>query len=58
MAHRTDRKLAAILAADVIGYWRLMGRDEEGGALPAAPLVLKAARRGVHKWSLASAEVR
>ena len=24
------RKLAAILSADVAGYWRLMGADEEG----------------------------
>jgi adenylate cyclase len=27
---RTERKLAAILAADVVGYSRLMGIDEEG----------------------------
>ena len=27
---RTERKLAAILAADVVGYSRLMGNDEEG----------------------------
>lgn len=27
---RSDRRLAAILAADVSGYSRLMGRDEEG----------------------------
>src|SRR4029077_20564955 len=27
---RTERKLAAILAADVVGYSRLMGADEEG----------------------------
>jgi TolB-like protein/Flp pilus assembly protein TadD len=27
---RVDRRLAAILAADVAGYSRLMGRDEEG----------------------------
>ncbi len=26
----TARKLAAILAADVVGYSRLMGADEEG----------------------------
>jgi hypothetical protein len=25
-----DRRLSAILAADVVGYSRLMGRDEEG----------------------------
>jgi adenylate cyclase len=27
---REQRKLAAILAADVVGYSRLMGRDENG----------------------------
>src|SRR5437016_1401345 len=27
---RAERRLAAILAADVAGYSRLMGRDEEG----------------------------
>jgi adenylate cyclase len=27
---RVDRKLAAILAADVVGYTRLMERDEDG----------------------------
>src|SRR5579863_5829246 len=27
---RLERKLAAILAADVVGYSRLMGLDEEG----------------------------
>ena len=27
---REQRKLAAILAADVVGYFRLMGRDESG----------------------------
>ena len=27
---RAERKLAAILAADVAGYSRLMGADEEG----------------------------
>jgi adenylate cyclase len=26
----TTRRLAAILAADVVGYSRLMGADEEG----------------------------
>ena len=26
----TSRRLAAILAADVVGYSRLMGADEEG----------------------------
>ena len=30
MAARTDRKLAAILAADVVGYSRLVGNDEAG----------------------------
>ena len=27
---RVQRRLAAILAADVVGYSRLMGKDEEG----------------------------
>ncbi len=27
---RTERRLAAILAADVVGYSRLMGEDEAG----------------------------
>ncbi len=30
MAKNTHRKLAAILAADVVGYSRLMGEDEVG----------------------------
>jgi TolB-like protein/class 3 adenylate cyclase/tetratricopeptide (TPR) repeat protein len=30
MAQRVERKLAAILAADVVGYSRLMGEDEAG----------------------------
>jgi class 3 adenylate cyclase len=29
-AERVERRLAAILAADVAGYSRLMGADEEG----------------------------
>jgi adenylate cyclase len=29
-AERVERKLAAILAADIAGYSRLMGADEEG----------------------------
>ncbi|HZI19607.1 MAG TPA: adenylate/guanylate cyclase domain-containing protein, partial [Pyrinomonadaceae bacterium] len=29
-APRVDRRLAAVLAADVVGYSRLMGRDEQG----------------------------
>ncbi|MGC1888738.1 MAG: OmpA family protein [Stellaceae bacterium] len=39
---RVERRLAAILAADVVGYSRLMGEDEEG-TLTA----LKAVRQGV-----------
>ncbi len=30
MAEGTQRKLAAIVSADVVGYSRLMGLDEEG----------------------------
>ena len=29
-AERVERRLAAVLAADVAGYSRLMGLDEEG----------------------------
>src|SRR5207237_9131183 len=32
---RTERRLAAILAADVAGYSRLIGADEEGTREPA-----------------------
>jgi adenylate cyclase len=30
LSERVERRLAAILAADVAGYSRLMGADEEG----------------------------
>src|SRR6516225_7698837 len=30
MGERVERRLAAILAADVVGYSRLVGSDEEG----------------------------
>jgi adenylate cyclase len=33
---RTQRRLAAILAADVVGYSRLMGQDETGNALASS----------------------
>ena len=36
---REQRKLAAILATDVVGYSRLMGR-EEGGMLARLQVVL------------------
>ena len=39
---RTERRLAAILAADVVGYSRLMGKNEEGTLF-----ALKAVRREV-----------
>ena len=39
---REQRKLAAIVAADVVGYSRLMGRDESGKlARLAAPIALQ-----------------
>ena len=39
-AHRVERKLSAIFAADVEGYSRLMGLDEVGAlrTLTAYPL--------------------
>ncbi|WP_256378587.1 hypothetical protein [Nordella sp. HKS 07] len=30
---RAQRRLAAVLAADVVGYSRLIGADEEGTAI-------------------------
>ena len=30
MAEKIERRLAAILSADVVAYGRLMGADEEG----------------------------
>jgi adenylate cyclase len=39
---RTQRRLAAILAADVVGYSRLLGQDEAGTLAS-----LKAARTGL-----------
>ncbi len=35
---RVQRRLAAILAADVVGYSRLMGADEEGTHAPLRSL--------------------
>ena len=45
---REQRKLAAILAADVVGYSRLMGRDGSGtlARLREQPLLYRAACRG------------
>ncbi len=41
---RVQRRLAAILAADVVGYSRLMGHDETG-TLAALKLYRQARRR-------------
>ncbi len=30
MAEKVERRLAAIMSADVVGYTRLMGADEKG----------------------------
>src|SRR5580658_2821266 len=46
---RVDRRLAAILAADVAGYSRLMGADEEGTLAR-----LKAVRKGLVDPAIAS----
>jgi class 3 adenylate cyclase len=35
---RVERRLAAILAADVAGYSRLMGQDESGTPLGSVPI--------------------
>ncbi len=48
---RVERRLAAILAADVVGYSRLMGADEEGtlAALKAIRRELIDAKIGEHR---------
>ncbi len=45
---RVQRRLAAILAADVVGYSRLMGEDEEGtlATLKAYRATIDSSRRG------------
>jgi TolB-like protein/class 3 adenylate cyclase len=48
-AERVDRRLAAVLAADVAGYSRLMGVDEEGTLAR-----LKAIRKGLVDPAIAS----
>jgi hypothetical protein len=35
---RVERRLAAIIAADVAGYSRLMGEDEEGTLVRSRPI--------------------
>ena len=47
---RVDRRLAAILAADVAGYSRLMGTDEEG-TLAALKVERLFRHRNVHDQS-------
>jgi TolB-like protein/class 3 adenylate cyclase len=49
MGERVERRLAAVLAADVVGYSRLMGLDEEGTLAR-----LKAARKAIVDPVLAS----
>lgn len=44
---RVERRLAAIMAADVIGYSRLMGRDEEGTVRQIKSLVAGVVRPAV-----------
>jgi len=41
---RVERRLAAIMAADVIGYSRLMGHDEEGTVRQIKALLLEVVR--------------
>ena len=54
------RKLAALLAADVVGYSRLMGEDEAGTARAvrehrqaAAPIVPDSAGGSSRRWATA-----
>ena len=46
---RVERKLAAILAADVVGYSRLMGANEVGTLRALKTLRKACARRGCPK---------
>ena len=46
----TTRRLAAILAADVAGYSRLMGADEEGTLERLKALRRERAQAGRHGW--------
>ena len=55
------RRLAAILAADVVGYSRLMGEDEAGTARAvrerreaATPIVRRSAAGSSRRWATAS----
>jgi class 3 adenylate cyclase len=48
---REQRKLAAIVAADVVGYSRLMGRDESG-TLVLQSCVVRGPQAGVHQHQL------
>jgi class 3 adenylate cyclase len=47
---REQRKLAAILAADVVGYSRLMGRDESGTLARLAALSTRAALQSSERF--------
>ena len=51
---RVQRRMAAILAADVVGYSRLMGKDEEKtlATLKTYRSIIDSliARRGPHLW--------
>ena len=44
------RRLGAILAADIAGYSRLMGADEEGTLTSATPWCAPSASRTVGIW--------
>jgi hypothetical protein len=49
---RIERRLAAILAADVVGYSRLVGIDEEAPSSTPSPLVPRNSQRHVHCLSI------
>ncbi len=48
LSAREQRKLAAIVAADVVGYSRLMGRDESGTVARLRRVVVR--RSAVQVW--------
>ena len=54
-SERVERRLAAVLAADVAGYSRLMGRDEEGTLVRHWPLWTAGAFTAFFLWIIPAA---
>ena len=48
---REQFKLAAILAADVVGYSRLMGRDESGTLARLRKVLFRVRQTGITRYA-------